>query len=125
MDDYIQELLYSIRGAALNVYNELGPGLLESVYEKALIYELKLQGLNVKSQIEVPIIYKGVQISNDMRLDIIVNDTVIIELKSVDMLQKVHYKQLRTYLQLANKPAGILINFNDDNIMHSMHTLYL
>jgi GxxExxY protein len=112
-----EELTYKIRGAIFEVYNVLGPGLLENVYEKALIYELSQQGLKVKNQVEVPVRYKDVVLNCDnLRLDIIVNDTVIIELKSVDEMKSVFYMQLRTYLRLADKPLGILVNFKCDNI---------
>lgn len=123
MDETIDNILYEIRGAILDVQHELGPGLLESVYEAALVYELKLRGLNVKTQQAVPIYYQGELLDNDLRLDIIVEDQVIIELKAVDTIQKVHYKQLRTYLKLMNKEYGLLVNFNTDDILKSMHVI--
>ena len=104
--EYLHELSYEIRGAAMDVYNELGPGLLESVYEKALIHEFKLRDINVTSQMPVDIIYKGELVGNDLRADILVEDTVILELKSVEEIKRVHYKQLRTYMKLLNKPEG-------------------
>lgn len=107
----IDQLSYMVRGAAMEVYNELGPGLLESVYEKALLYELQLRGLNTVSQVPVEINYKGQQISSDFRLDLLVEDQLILELKSVEEIRDVYYKQLRTYLKLMNKPMGWLINF--------------
>ena len=97
------QLSYEIRGAIYEVYNTLGPGLLESVYEEALCYELQQRGLKVERQQEVPIRYKDTDLSTPLRLDIIVEDTVIIELKSVQELQDVHYKQLLTYLRLLDK----------------------
>lgn len=106
------ELIYEVIGASMEVYNVLGPGLLESVYEKALLYELKLRGLKVSSQIPVNIEYKGNVIGSDLRLDIIVEDILIVELKSVESLLPVHFKQIRTYMRLLNKPMGLLINFN-------------
>ena len=109
------ELIYEAIGACFEVYNELGPGLLESVYEKALRYELELRGLNVKSQVPVDIIYKGVSVGSDLRLDIIVEDTLIIELKSVESLLPVHFKQVRTYLKLLDKQVGLLVNFNEND----------
>ncbi len=109
------ELIYEAIGACFEVYNELGPGLLESVYEKALRYELELRGLNVKSQVPVDIIYKGVSVGSDLRLDIIVEDTLIIELKSVESLLPVHFKQVRTYLRLLDKQVGLLVNFNEND----------
>ena len=105
-------LIYEAIGACFEVYNTLGPGLLESVYEKALMQELRLRGLNVKSQIPVEIVYKGEVVGADLRLDIILEDTVIIELKSVEALAPVHFKQVRTYMKLLDKPAGLLVNFD-------------
>ena len=105
-------VIYEAIGASMEVYNHLGPGLLESVYEKALIHELKLRGLNVASQIPVEISYKGVVVGSDLRLDIIVEDILVIELKSVESLLPVHFKQVRTYMKLLNKPAGLLVNFD-------------
>ena len=108
----VNKLIYDAIGASFEVYNTLGPGLLESVYEKALIHELKLRGLNVSSQVPVEIVYKGETVGADLRLDIIVNDTLIIELKSVETLMPVHFKQVRTYMKLLDKPAGLLVNFD-------------
>ena len=105
------ELSYQIRGAAMEVYNTLGPGLLESIYHKAMIYELQSRGLSVKSEVPVEVYYKGVLIENSLRLDLLVNDQIIVELKSVEEIQPVHYKQLKTYLKLFNKELGWLINF--------------
>lgn len=114
------QLSYQIRGAIFEVYNTLGPGLLESVYEEALCFELHQRGLKVERQQEVPIRYKDTDLSTPLRLDLIVEDTVIIELKSVHELQDVHYKQLLTYLRLLNKHLGILVNFNTDDISSSI-----
>jgi len=116
------EISYQIRGAIYDVYKELGPGLLESVYEEALVFELKERGLDVERQVMVPIVYKGEVLAIELRLDIIVEDTVIIELKSVSELMPVHFKQTRTYLRLMKKHLGILVNFNTDNILNdSIH----
>ena len=108
----IDKLIYEAIGASFEVYNVLGPGLLESVYEKALIHELKLRGLQVSSQVPVDIVYKGVSVGADLRLDIIVEDTLIIEIKSVEALAPVHFKQVRTYMKLLDKPVGLLVNFD-------------
>jgi len=106
------DLSYLIRGAAIKVHTALGPGLLESVYEVALSYELKTIGLEVKNQVGIPFVYAEIKFDIGFRLDIIVNDKVIIEIKSVETLQDVHHKQLLTYLKLTNKKLGLLINFN-------------
>lgn len=114
------QLSYQIRGAIFEVYNTLGPGLLETVYEEALCYELQQYGLKVERQLEVPIRYKEASLSTPLRLDVIVEDQIIIELKSVKELLDVHYKQLLTYLRLMNKSLGILVNFNTDDISSSI-----
>lgn len=108
----INDLSYKVRGAIFTVHNELGPGLLESVYEAALVYELSSQGLFVTSQVGVPVHYKDVQLELGFRMDILVENQVIIEIKSMEALHDVHKKQLLTYLKLANKRLGILVNFN-------------
>ena len=111
------QLSYEIRGAIYDVYKALGPGLLESVYEEALAYELKKRGLKVERQKEVPIHYDGQILNTALRLDMLVEDQIIIELKSVKDLQDVFFKQTRTYLRLMNLHLGILVNFNVDNIL--------
>ena len=105
-------LSYKIIGCAMEVYNTLGPGLLEAAYEKALIHELELNRLSVASQVPVEMNYKGVNLGEGLRLDLLVEDSIIIELKSVEELKPVHYKQLLTYLKLMDKRIGLLINFN-------------
>ena len=114
------ELTYQIRGAIYDVYKALGPGLLESVYEEALAYELQQRGLMVERQKLVPIIYKGNVLKTELRLDILVEGRVIVELKSVEEMKKVFYKQLLTYLRLMTLNVGILVNFNTDNILESI-----
>ncbi len=108
----LNQITYEIRGAIFSVYNELGPGLLESYYVRALCYELESRGLTITTQIPVKASYKGKAMDFGYRIDILVNNLVIIEVKSVDLLHDVHKKQLLTYLKLANKKIGILINFN-------------
>jgi GxxExxY protein len=108
----LNDITYKIRGAAYRVHSELGPGLLESVYEAALKYELQQDGLNVVSQVSVPMIYKEIKFDVGFRLDLIVEDKIVVEVKSVESLADVHFKQTLTYLKLKNKPIGLLINFN-------------
>ena len=117
------DISYKIRGAIFNVYNFLGPGLLESVYEEALVYELKQLGLKVERQKEVPIKYKDTILNTALRLDLIVEDKVIIELKSVSELKDIHFKQTLTYLRLLELHLGILVNFNTHNILNSIHRI--
>ena len=114
------ELTYEIRGAIFDVYNELGPGLLESVYEEALAFELMKRGLEVARQVEVPIIYKGNELKTPLRLDLLVNNQVIVELKSVEEMKSVFAKQLLTYLKLLDKRVGLLVNFNTSNLRESI-----
>ena len=112
----LNEISYQIRGAVIDVYNELGHGLMESVYEKSLIIELLNRGLHIENQVPIEVRYKGSDLGLQYRLDVLVNKQVIIELKSVEILLPVHYKQLITYLKLAQKPLGFLINFNTESI---------
>lgn len=114
------DISYDIRGAAFKVHKELGPGLLESVYEATLAYELRELGYEVKTQVGVPVIYNDIKLEIGFRLDLLVNDLVIIEIKSVEDLSKVHYKQLLTYLKLTDKKLGLLINFNSSDLKGSI-----
>ena len=112
----LDELSYKVIGCAMEVHNVLGPGLLESVYEQALIHELAMIGIAVKRQVEVDVNYKGMNIANGLRVDLIVDDELIIELKSVEEIKPIHQKQLQTYLKLMDKRIGLLINFNTINL---------
>ena len=114
------EISCQIRGAIYDVYRAMGPGLLESVYEEALCFELVQRGLKVERQLHVPIIYKGVVLKTELRLDLLVEDEVIVELKSVEEMKKVFGKQLLTYLRLLDERLGILVNFNTDDILKSI-----
>lgn len=105
------EIAKMIVNAAYKIHTTLGPGLLESVYEVVLAHELKKLGLNVSRQQSIPITYEDLKFEEGFRADIIVEDKVIIELKSVEEIAKVHHKQLLTYLRLADKRLGLLINF--------------
>ena len=103
---------HRLLGCAYNVHTALGPGLLESVYEAALVHELRSQGFDVKHQVPVKVRYKEIELDVDLRLDIIVDDSVILELKSVNEIQPVHHKQLLTYMRLTGTKLGYIINFN-------------
>ena len=100
--------------AAIKIHSSLGPGLLESVYEVILAYELKKRGIEVQRQWRVPIIYDDIRFEEGYRLDLLVNEQIIVEIKSVEDVQPVHKKQLLTYLRLQRKPLGLLLNFNVD-----------
>ena len=115
------DLSYTIIGAIYDVYNNLGPGLLESVYESALTYELTKKGMRVDRQVEIPILYDGIKMESNLRLDMLVEDLVIVELKSVLEMKDVFYLQIDTYLKLTGKHLGILVNFNTDDIVHSIY----
>ncbi|MCF0181624.1 MAG: GxxExxY protein [Muribaculaceae bacterium] len=107
------ELVGIIRGGIFEVFKQLGPGLLESVYQDALMAELIARGLKPEKQVEVPILYKGKEVSAPLRIDILVNKRIIVELKAVEGgLKLVHYRQIQTYLRLSNLHRGILVNFN-------------
>lgn len=115
------EITYKIRGAIYKVYNAFGPGLLESVYEAALCHQLRKEGLTVENQVKLDVVYDGVVLPVDFRLDILVEKSVIIELKSVEELKPIHHKQLMTYLRIAKKHVGILVNFNTDRIDNEIY----
>jgi GxxExxY protein len=100
--------------AAIRVHSELGPGLLESVYSECMIVELRDMHIDVRAEISLPVFYRGKKVSEDgFRLDLLIEDKIIVELKSLEHIQPVHKKQVLTYLRLANKPLGLLINFNE------------
>ena len=115
---YVDQLTYDIIGCAIEVHKELGPGLLESIYEKCLIHELKLNGFDVKSQMSIPLFYKGIDMDCNLRFDIMVNDLVIVELKSVVLMHPIFEAVLLSYMKLLRKPKGILFNFNCKNLFH-------
>ena len=118
------DITYQIRGAIYDVYRNLGPGLLESVYEEALVYELEKRGLAVERQKEVSIQYDGHVLKTPLRLDLLVEGRVVVELKSVKEMQDVFWKQTRTYLRLLGLRVGILVNFNTDDILDgSIHRI--
>jgi GxxExxY protein len=113
---YLNDLTHQILGAAIEVHKELGPGLLESVYHKCLKQELFLRNINFLSEQIVPVNYKGMEFNAELRCDLIVEDVIVVELKSVDAIVPVFEAQLLTYMKLLKKPKGILINFNCSNI---------
>lgn len=115
------EISYKIRGAIFNVYNNLGPGLLESAYEEALRIELEKVGCNVRTQVTLPMVYEGVTIPNAYRIDMLVDDKVIIEIKAATSLPEVFFAQLITYLKLTGKKLGFLVNFKTTDISKSIY----
>ena len=113
---YLNELTHTIIGAAIEIHKELGPGLLESIYEKCLTHLLNEKGLKLIMQQKVPLVFKGLYLDCDLRFDLLVENSIIVEIKAVDGLLPIHEAQLLTYLKLLAKPKGILINFNCTNI---------
>ncbi len=116
----ITQLSYEITGFAIKVHKALGPGLLESVYEECLKIELIKNGYDVKQQLYFPINYEGIEIETKLVVDLLVNDTIIIELKAVEEVLPIHEAQLLTYMKVLKKPQGLLINFFTNNITKSM-----
>ena len=115
--------------AAIKVHKELGPGLLESVYQSCMIIEMNEMGISVQSEVPVTIFYNRHKVHDEgFKIDLLVNDTIIVELKSVEKVRDVHKKQLLTYLRLSKKPLGLLINFNEvmlkDGITRIINTTY-
>jgi len=116
----LNELTFKVRGAIFEVYKILGPGLLESTYEAALGYEFDTLGLEYKTQVPINVLYKGKDLGLGYRMDMLIEDMLVLELKSVEILTEAHKKQLHTYLKLANKPLGLLINFNTINLNNNI-----
>ncbi|MDO8968929.1 GxxExxY protein [Algoriphagus sp.] len=114
------EISSQIIGAAIEVHKHLGPGLLESSYEACLLFELRQMGLNVKSQVALPISYKGLRLEAGYRIDILVEEKVIIEIKAVDEFSDIHTAQILTYLKLTNLKLGLLINFNSAKLVNGL-----
>jgi GxxExxY protein len=112
----LDALSYLVIGCAIEIHKELGPGLLESVYETCFLDELKCKELFFQSQLVLPILYKGKNLETSLRLDVLVEDILIVELKSVETIIPIHQAQLLTYVKLLEKPKGIIINFNCTNI---------
>jgi len=112
----VKNLVYQINGLAIDVHKELGPGLLESVYQKCLIFELKQANIKFETELKVPVFYKGNYLNTDLRCDLLIEDTLVVELKTVDSLIPIHDAQLLTYLNLLQKPIGLLLNFKCLNL---------
>ncbi len=117
------ELSGEVIGAAIEVHRILGPGLLESLYEEALVVELQLRGINVARQLEVPVDYKDQRLQNRLRLDLLVGDLIVVEVKSVERILPVHEAQLLGYLRIARKELGLLINFNSAILSKSVRRI--
>ena len=120
---YVNNLSYKIVGCAIEVHKHLGPGLLESIYHQCLYDELKSNNIMVQSEIAVPISYKGKELGQPLRLDLLVEDLIIIELKAIENIHPVFKAQLLSYMKRAQKPKGLLINFHTENITYGMTPL--
>ena len=118
----VTKLSYEITGFVIKVHKNLGSGLLESIYEKCLKFELERNGYDVKQQLVVKINYDDLELESDLRIDLLVNDCIVVELKSVENLLPIHQAQILTYMKILQKPQGLLINFNTTNITKSMKT---
>lgn len=116
----LNEITGQIVDAAIKVHNALGPGLLESAYEACLVYELGKRGLVVRNQVPLPVQYEEIMIEVGYRIDLLVAETVIVELKSVDKVAPIHKAQLLSYLKLSGKKVGLLINFNVELLKHGI-----
>lgn len=119
----LDNLTFDVIGAAMEVHSVLGPGLLESLYQKAMFKELLLRGHKVILEKPVDVFYKGEKISDNLRIDLFVDDELIVELKSIEQINPIHYKQTSTYLRLLNKPIGLLINFNEISLKDGVHRI--
>ena len=116
----INDLAYKIVGCAIEVHKNLGPGLLESVYEECLMEEIIESGMLVQSQVYIPIKYKGKDLGGKLKLDLLVNDLIVVELKAVEVLIPLYKAQLLSYLKLTGKPKGLIINFHCENIVEQL-----
>lgn len=117
----LNEITYILRGCIFKIFNTLGPGLLESAYEAALLYEIKKSGLEVRSQVALPMIYESIKMDIGYRIDLLIENKVLIEIKSVESIVEVHHKQVITYLKLSGLQLGLLVNFNTSNIANSIY----
>lgn len=121
----VNEISGVVVDAAFHVHQTLGPGLLESVYEQCLEYELADRGLDVKRQVQVPLVYKELQFDCGFRIDLLVNDEVVVEVKAVEVVLPIHLAQILTYLKITENRVGLLINFNQTKIKNGVHRLVL
>ncbi|MEZ4853562.1 GxxExxY protein [Flavobacterium sp.] len=123
--DKINDLSYKIIGCAIEVHKHLGPGLLESAYEECLFFELKNVGLQVERQLALPIIYKEIKLNHGYRIDLLVEKSIVVELKTVESFTDVHFAQILTYLKLGNYPLGLLINFDSKILKNNIKRFIL
>ena len=120
---YLTDLIYKVNGAAIEIHKALGPGLLESVYHKCMVHELK--GVRFKSELSIPVNYKGLNIDVDLRCDLLIENSLIVEFKSVEKVLPIHIAQLMTYMKLLKLPIGLMINFNCTHIFTEGQKTYV
>lgn len=123
--DYLKDLVYKVNGAAIEVHKALGPGLLECTYHKCMMHELEIRGLNYETELSIPISYKGLELKADLRCDLFIEDTLVVELKSVNSIAPIHISQLLTYMKLLNQPMGLMLNFNCTHIFREGQKTYV
>ena len=114
--NYLKDLVYKVNGAAIEVHRNLGAGLLESVYHKCMVHEVSLRNINCQSEMMIPVNYKGLLLDANLRCDLLVENSLIVEFKAVDEIAPIHIAQLLTYMKLLNLPMGLMINFNCTHI---------
>lgn len=122
---YLKELIYQINGCAIEVHKHLGPGLLESVYHNCLKKELTIRGIDFETELIIPVNYKGLEVEAGLRCDLFVENSLVIELKSVEKVLPIHEAQLLTYMKLLEIPMGLIINFNVTNIFKEGQKSYV
>ena len=123
--DYLKDLVYKVNGAAIEVHKALGPGLLECTYHKCMMHELQIKGLSFETELSIPIEYKGLQLEAELRCDLLIENTLVVELKSVNTVAPIHIAQLLTYMKLLNQPMGLMINFNCTHIFKEGQKTYV
>ncbi|RZL28833.1 MAG: GxxExxY protein [Pedobacter sp.] len=123
--DYLKDLVYKVNGAAIEVHKALGPGLLECTYHKCMMHELEIRGLGFETELSIPIEYKGLQLEAELRCDLLIENTLVVELKSVNTVAPIHIAQLLTYMKLLNQPMGLMINFNCTHIFKEGQKTYV
>ncbi|TKB99327.1 GxxExxY protein [Pedobacter cryotolerans] len=122
---YLTDLIYKVNGTAIEVHKTLGPGLLESVYHKCMVHELILRKINFNTELLIPVNYKGLNLVVDLRCDLLVENALIVEFKSVDTVLPIHIAQLMTYMKLLKLPIGLMINFNCSHIFKEGQKTYV
>jgi GxxExxY protein len=122
---YLKDLVYRVNGAAIEVHKHLGPGLLESIYHQCMIKELELRKINFKSELVIPIDYKGLYLESDLRCDLFIENCLVVELKAVDKINPIFITKILSYMNLLESPMGLMINFNVSNIFEQGQTTYV